>query len=149
MERLALFLVGMLCGATLIVAVKGHDMDLLYLQMGKLRAENNQLQEEVDTLKKSLLDKQKQSKVHKIEVTVTAPDEFTKLAITKYAKDHLRILLDRDLNSLKANPQLVIGLVDGRFFTIENQSYQLKVQILVIDETIHMWIEGIKQAAPT
>lgn len=147
MEKIALFLVGMLTGATLLLAMKGHDLDQLYLQMGRLRAENNQLQEEIDSLKKDLLDRQRQSirRVKKIEVEVTAPDEFTKLVIAKRVKDQARPLLDKEVSYLEKDPRLVAQLIDGRIVNHENQSYQLHVYWISIGETLHIWVEGIKQ----
>lgn len=147
MQRIGSFLAGFVVGAAVTLAIKGHDVELLYLQMAKVRAENNQLQEEIDILKKDILDKQRQitRKIRKIEVTAKAPDEFTKLAITKYVKDRLRPLMDKELSYLDSHPQLVSGLVDGRTYTFEKQPYLLRVESVVIGETLHIWIEGIKQ----
>lgn len=143
-ERIGSFLAGAVVGAAVLVAVEGHDLDLLYLQMGKLRAENHQLQEEIDSLKKDLLAKQRQSarKVRKIEVEVKAPDEFTKLEIDKFVKDRTRALLDKELSYLDSAPQLVKGLIDGRTLTIENQPYLLRVESVAIGETLRLWVEG-------
>jgi hypothetical protein len=148
MQRIAgAFLVGIVAGAAITLAVKGHDVELLYLQMAKVRAENNQLQDEIDILNKDILDKQRQieRKVRKIEVTAKAPDEFTKLAITKYVKDRLRTLAEMELSYFETHPQVVFGLIDGRTFTFERQPYLLRVESVVIGETLHIWVEGIKQ----
>lgn len=147
MQRIGSFLVGVVIGAAVTVALKGHDVELLYLQMAKVRAENNQLQDEIDVLKKDILDKQRQMarKVRKIEVTAKASDEFTKLAITKYVKDRLRSLADMELSYFDTHPQVVSGLIDGRTLTFEKQPYSLRVEAVVIGETLHIWVEGIKQ----
>lgn len=147
MQRIGSFLVGVVVGAVITLAVKGHDVELLYLQMAKVRAENNQLQDEIDILKKDILDKQRQMarKVRKIEVTAKAPDEFTKLAISKYVKDRLRSLADMELSYFDSHPQVVSGLIDGRTLTFEKQPYSLRVEAVVIGETLHIWVEGIKQ----
>ncbi len=149
MQRIGVFLVGIVVGAAGTLAAKGHDLDLLYLQMNKLRGENNQLQEEIDSLKKDLINKQRQSirRVRKIEVTVKAPDEFTKLAISKYVKDHTRPLLGQELTYLEAHPTMVKGLIDGRVVSLQNQPYSLRVELVVIGETLSIWVEGIKQPA--
>lgn len=142
------FLVGIVAGAAITLAVKGHDVELLYLQLAKVRAENNQLQDEIDVLKKDILDKQRQiaRKVRKVEVVAKAPNEFTKLAITKYVKDRLRTLTEIELTYFESHPQVVSGLIDGRTFTFEGQPYSLRVESVVIGETLHIWVEGIKQS---
>lgn len=147
MQRVGSFLIGCVVGASALLAVKGHDVEHLYLQMAKLRAEYNQMQEENDVLKKDLIDKQRQvtRKIRKIEVETNAPDEFTKLAITKYVKERLRPLLEKELSYFDSHPQLVTGLVDGRIYRSENQPYLIRVQSVVIGETLHIWVEGIKQ----
>jgi hypothetical protein len=146
-QRLAIFMIGMVAGATFIVAVKGHDLDLLYLHIQKLNADNSQLQEELDSLKQDLFDRQKQSirKIKKIEVEVAAPDEFTKLAISKRVKDWVRPLLNQELSYLEEEPRLVTRLVDERMILIDNQTYKIRVLSVYIGETLHMRVEALKQ----
>ncbi|MFC4769370.1 hypothetical protein ACFO8Q_18740 [Effusibacillus consociatus] len=148
MEKIAIFLVGMVAGATFIVAVKGHDLDHLYLQRNQLRQENKELLEEIDSLKKDLLNRQRQSirRVRTIEVEANAPDEFTKLAIVKNVKNRTRALLDKELSFLDSDPKLVTDLIEGRIVTVDNQSYQIRVEAVYIGETLRIWVEGIKQA---
>jgi hypothetical protein len=151
MQRIASFAVGAFVGAAALLALRGHDLDLVYLQMAKLRVENNQLQEEVDSLKNDLANRQKQSvrKVRKIEVTAEAPDEFTKLSIAKYVKERTRPLLEKELGYLDGNPQLITGLVDGRICTVQNQPYLIDVESVIIGETLYVWVKGTKQVPVT
>ncbi|WP_096181956.1 hypothetical protein [Effusibacillus lacus] len=151
MQRLGAFMVGVLVGAAALLAVKGHDLDLLYLQIRKLRTENAQLQEEITSLKKDFLDKQKQSirKVRRIEVDVKAPDEFTKLAIARHLKSRMHPLINKELGYLESDPQLVTQLIEGRTYTYENQVYQLKVEAVFIGETLRIWVFAGKQTTGT
>lgn len=151
MQRIASFIVGAVVGAAVLLLLRGHDLDQLYLRMAQLRVENSQLQEEVDSLKNDLADRQKQSvrKVRKIEVTAEASDEFTKLSIAKYVKERTRPLLEKELAYLDGNPQLITGLVDGRICTVQNQPYLIHVESVIIGETLFIWVKGTKQAPVT
>lgn len=145
LEKMSIFSIGMLVGSSLIVAVKGHDLDQLYLENAKLRMTNSQLEEEVQNLDQEIKNKQKliSRRVRKIEITPEVDDEFKKLTITKFVKERTKPILDKELSYLDQHPQLIMGLIDDHVIKLSDQKMMtLHVTSLVIGETVRIWVKG-------
>lgn len=147
-QFLATFCVGALFGASVLLTLRGHDLDLLYLRLTEKRNEVNQLQEDYDKLKEKLthIEKENVRKIRKINVVVDkAPDEFIKLAVQKEVKNRMRKLIDKDLKLFEESPDIFREFLDHRQLHITDHTVTLKVVQVVIGETTTLYIEATKE----
>ncbi|MCX7569994.1 hypothetical protein OS242_08450 [Tumebacillus sp. DT12] len=148
----ATLLVGALFGASVLLAVRGHDLDLLYLRLAECRDTCSQLAEDKQKLEQELshAEKQRVRHVKKLVVTVQdAPDEFIKLKVQKLVKTELNYLVDKDLALLESQPDLIRRLLDERTLELSaTQKITLDVTDVFIGETTTIFLTA-KQAQET
>jgi hypothetical protein len=144
----ATFAIGALFGASVLLTIRGHDLDQLYLRNYEARSQLAQLQEDYKNLEQELSHAQKLKDRHlkKISVEVSeAPDEFTKLAVQKKVKEELRTLVNKDLSLLEEEPELFKQLLEKRVYQFPSQSITLEVTFVAIGETTTVYVKAIKQ----
>lgn len=140
--------VGALFGASVLLILRGHDLDLLYLRNYECNTKLQQLQADFQNLEQKLstAKKLKDRHLEKLNVTVSeAPDEFTKLAVAKKVKEELRTLLDKDLTLLEDEPALFKQLLENRVYQFPSQSITLQVTFVAIGETTTIYVKAVKQ----
>jgi hypothetical protein len=144
----ATLVVGALFGASVLLTMRGHDLDLLYLKIETCKTEKEQLLEDRAKLIDELSHAQKKNirRLKKINIVVnTAPDEFTKLHIQKELKNQLKMLIDKELSLLEEEPGLIKNLVEDKTFELPgNQNVTVQIPTLIIGETTTLYIKVIK-----
>jgi len=137
--------VGALFGSSVLLAMRGHDLDLLYLRLKQAQQQIEQLEEDNRKLKSDLSSAQKRNvrKLRKIRVEVgQAPDEFVKLKVQETVKNRLRTLLDRDLALLEESPAIIHKLVEDVPIPFQEQAIKVRVHSLVIGETTTLFVNA-------
>lgn len=140
--------VGALFGASTLLALRGHDLDLLYLKYLQCRESSQQLLEEKQKLEDELTNAQKYKNRHlrKLNIIVEqAPDEFAKVAVQREVKRQLNALLDKELTLLENDPDLFRKLLDGRTFESGGHSFTLRMTAVVLGETTTVYISAVKE----
>jgi len=140
--------VGALFGAAVLLTVRGHDLDQLYLRNYECKNQLQQLQEDYKALEQKLTNARKLKDRHlkKINVEVSeAPDEFTKLAVQKKVKEELKSLINKDLTLLEDNPKLMKQLLENRIYQFPSHSIMLTVTFVALGETTTVFVNAIKQ----
>lgn len=146
---IATLLVGALFGAAVLLTMRGHDLDLLYLQLRKCTMDKQQLEEDVHKLTLDLTNAKKENtrRLRKINVIVqTAPDEFTKLSVQKRVKLLLHPLLDKELTLLEAQPEVIRGLLENQVIELPTETVKLHVSFAAIGETTSVYVDAVKEA---
>ncbi|PWK10327.1 hypothetical protein [Tumebacillus permanentifrigoris] len=139
--------VGTLFGASALLAMRGHDLDLLYLKYLQVRESEQQLKEDKQKLEDELshAQKYKNRRLRKLNIVVKeAPDEFAKVAVQREVKRQLNSMLDKELTLLENDPELFNKLLDGRTIEVSGQSLTLQVKAVVIGETTSIFIHAVK-----
>lgn len=154
MRQIASFLVGVLFGAALLIAVRGHDLDHFYAKVLQLQQQNETLQEKVDDLKNQLQNQKKGSirRVRAIEVqakTDASVEEVVKLQIEKQMKEQLKPLLHLNTEALEdASDELVNKLLDNQKVQIGSSTYLIHFRSLFLlsSDTLRVTITCQKES---
>lgn len=140
--------VGTLFGASVFLAMRGHDLDLLYLKYLQVRESEQQLKEDKQKLEDELshAQKYKNRRLRKLNIVVKeAPDEFAKVAVQREVRRQLNSMLDKELTLLENDPELFHKLLDGRTLDVGGQTLALQVKAVVIGETTTIFINAVKE----
>ncbi|MGB8955633.1 MAG: hypothetical protein WCC10_09675 [Tumebacillaceae bacterium] len=143
----ATFAVGAVFGAAVLLGMRGHDLDHLYLSIAQCRNDCEMLREDKNKLEAQLSKFEKTRRVRKFNILVTsAPDEFSKLSVQKEIKNKLRFLLDKELALMENNPDLFKNLLENRPLHIsETQTVIVQVTSVVIGETTTLFVKAMKE----
>ena len=146
----ATFAVGALFGAAVLMGMRGHDLDHLYLNLAQCRNQCEQLAEDKAKLESQLSTFERTRRVRKFNVIVTAaPDEFSKLSVQKEIKTKLRFLLNKELALMENNPDLFRNLLEHRPIHLsETQTVNVEVTSVVIGESTTLFVKAMKETAP-
>ncbi|MGZ4030908.1 MAG: hypothetical protein ACXVDJ_01840 [Tumebacillaceae bacterium] len=146
----ATLLVGALLGSSVLLVMRGHDLDLLYLELARTKDKLQQVQEENDTLTQNLTKAQKDLKrrLHKVVVEVdSAPDEFVKLSVQKKVKLLMQPLMEKDLSLLEEQPRVILSMLDNHSVELNNGStVKLDVKSVFIGETTTIFLDVEKES---
>jgi hypothetical protein len=150
---IALLLLGFIAGATTLVAVKGHDVELLYAKIAQLKVENEQLKEINQSQEKELAQKKRQSirRIRKVEVHIQSADgeldDFSRLAIYKFITQKTKPLLDQELSAFdkrsaeETRPDdLIRELVNDQKVKVNNTEYRILYQTGTLGEILKLWV---------
>lgn len=78
--------------------------------------------------------------VKEVEVTLeNEEDEIAKITLQKHIKEKLDKFIGKEVNKLDGD--MLWEVVDKRIMKIEDKEYKLKVNKLMISETIHIWVQ--------
>lgn len=139
----AVFVLGVLCGASLSTVLMGSQIDALYI-------ENMSLQENLLTMEKQvqqLRDKPQKKVVDKIvgHVEFTSENDFNefeksiiKLTVEKNIREWLKPIYGQAL--AEVNYQLIPGVIN-REIEIDQIVVSLAVKMIVISELVEVWVE--------
>ncbi|KEO83571.1 hypothetical protein [Tumebacillus flagellatus] len=148
-QFIATLLVGTLFGASALLALRGHDLDLLYLKYLQCRESYRQVLEDKQKLEDELSHAQtyKDRRLRKLNIVVeNAPDEFAKVAVQREVKRQLNSMLDKELTLLENDPGLFKKLLDGRSLEIGGQALHLQISSVFIGETTTIYVDALKEA---
>jgi len=157
LQALAGLIIGAVLGAAGMNALTGREIDRLQRQntyyldrLSTLTQELSVEKEKVSALKKKSAHKHRVTKIT-VHITLREPDEITRLALEKKIRQYLeQQFLQRELHSL--DPLVIPEVVDDRTFTVESESYQVKVLTTLVSETMVMHLEAkkaVKKSLPT
>ena len=148
-RTLALLLLGLLLGAGITSMVIGKQVD--YLTMTNKELQNQLADQEYQLQKlKDNINATQNPIITAIEVTLT-PDSLEKLseyqqlhvqlAVSEKIKEWLNPLIGQELNHL--DHLLIPRVVDDRIVEAENNSYRIQSQLIIMDQTIHLYVNAI------
>lgn len=146
----ATLLVGALLGSSVLLVMRGHDLDLLYLELAKCKDQLQQVQEENTNLTQNLTKAQKDltRRLHKVVVEIdTAPDEFVKLSVQKKVKELMKPLMEKDISLLEAQPRVITTMLDNHTIELNNgMTVKLNVEMVFIGETTTIFLRVEKES---
>jgi hypothetical protein len=146
LSGLGLMLAGAVIGSALFMGIYQQNFNFLVMENEKLRSENKQLAEEVDTLNKY---KNRQSMISKINVNVEKTgDEGASLSesieteIRGRVYDDLKVLLGQPIATITANPLIFQNLVDKKIYAnVYEKDYIVSLKtMLVTPGQLTVWV---------
>lgn len=136
---IAAFCTGLIIGSSALVAVTGHDLDLLYFTVRQLKEENKQLTEANQLLEKEVAQKSRQNilRVRKVEVHITGTeDDFVKLAVYKFITQKTKPLLDQEVTWLGRKYELIYELLEQQKVPVNQEMYQIHMKAIAFGEIL-------------
>lgn len=147
---LALFFLGMVAGGVLVTVHLGGQVDEITHTNQLLSQQLELYRDELNQLKKSLGEKEKKV-VTGIEPRISIlgenmarlEEKNTILVLDKQVRQWLEPVKGQEVDQL--NYSLVPQIIDNRVVEFEGANYQLKVQLVVIDTNIIIYVEAKKE----
>ncbi|MDB5085694.1 MAG: hypothetical protein JWN30_2580 [Bacilli bacterium] len=146
----AALLIGMVLGAALLTAVRGRDLEHLYVRVAEFQNQISQLEEHNANLTLELQTQKRDSirRVRSVEVRADAQEDFARLEAVRQASQQCKPLLQMNVDALELHPEIVTNLLEGQLISIDNASYRLHVDQVIIGETLRVHVICQKQAPP-
>ncbi|MCY0887555.1 MAG: hypothetical protein OWQ59_03765 [Alicyclobacillaceae bacterium] len=142
-KAVSLYLLGALSGAIAMFTIQGQELNRLYLVSAKsniiiedLKAENARLYVQLHNPSQTLIE------TIRVECTVAGGNERVAEAGSKYAKEQLAFLIGRELDVLLRHPEIPEQILNGQLFTADGRNYRLRVQLVVLGETLYVRIRA-------
>ncbi|MDD4238477.1 MAG: hypothetical protein PHT62_07970 [Desulfotomaculaceae bacterium] len=147
---IALFFLGMVAGGVLVTVDLGGQIDEITHKNQLLSQQLELCSDELKQLQKSLGEREKRV-VTGIEPHITIlgenmakiEEENTILVLEKQVRQWLEPVKGQEIDKL--NYSLVPQVIDNRVVEFEGANYQLKVQLVVIDANITIYLEAKKE----
>ena len=122
------------------------QLKLIYKQEQTIKDLNDKLEiwkQDYETLNKK---NQKKLKVQEISIHFTNEDElkidsFTKLNLEEGVKEELKNIMNKNIESVAENKELIIKTIENKTFKIDNQKYKAKVEQLYLFTTLDIYLK--------
>jgi len=128
---------GLLIGASSVLILTSYRLDKCYEKMILLETTIDEKNAQLSQLEKSL----NKNKLLLQEVKVNLQcngDDLDKLALQKHIKEKYSVLIGKDILSI--DPDLAVGIIEGRILTVNNKEYRITVQKLILTRTLELWV---------
>ncbi|MDD4803209.1 MAG: hypothetical protein PHF24_09775 [Syntrophomonas sp.] len=144
---MTIFIIGALIGAALTSVLIGNQVDALYIENTSLQdnllvadKQIQQLQKATQSLKKRVISNIITYVSFAEESDYTEFEKSTiELSVEKNVREWLGIISGQAVDEV--NCQLVPGIIDGREMEIAGQKLRLEVKLVVISETVSIYLE--------
>ncbi|NLY11312.1 MAG: hypothetical protein GX020_06485 [Firmicutes bacterium] len=137
LKALACFILGLIIGLTLAMIWSAWTIDKTLIEIETLRSELSEKQNAIEKLEFSLIER-RQRFVKNISIIMDEKDQHRNLKIAQAVKGLLEDLIGREVDSI--DPPLVFAILNGRTIAVEKQLFTLKANILVISETLTVYL---------
>lgn len=146
LSGLALFLAGAIIGSAMFMGIYQQNFSTLVITNKNLQEEINQLNVEIDSLKKY---RNQQNVVGKVTVHIDSvrnnPDHLdasVETEIKSRVYNDLKIVIGQPLSAIEANPQIYQHLIDRKIYTgIHEQNYTVRVHTIIVSPAkLSIWI---------
>jgi ABC-type oligopeptide transport system substrate-binding subunit len=140
-KMIAASVLGILLGASAMLAYQGRLLDNLYLQISKSTNANQDLQQQNEQLMRKLAQPNSEPAIESIRVSSESEgdlSEFERTQIEQFVKKQLEFLIGTPLTTLERSPDLPSRLVDGRTVSVDQQQFTVHVKTVVVQEKLYV-----------
>jgi hypothetical protein len=145
---MAIFLLGVLTGASITSVLLGNQIDTLYIENRTLYDKLLVAGKQIEQLQESFKKKKRVISSISTQVEFVENNDFSdfekntiELNIEKNVREWLGILTGQDVEDI--DYLLIPLIIDNREIELENKKIRLKVKLVVISETINVYIQAI------
>lgn len=132
------FLLGGLIGIISFSTFISYRIDQYHHKIKTLESEIEDKNARLEKLEEVI--NKKKLVVKEVEVTLeNEEDEIAKITLQKHIKEKLDKFIGKEVNKLDGD--MLWEVVDKRIMKIKDKEYKLKVNKLMISETIHIWVQ--------
>lgn len=134
---LACFICGLLCGCTISMLYAARTIDEKVITLETLYSEISEKDVRITKLEESL--KQQRSQiVREVKIGIDIKDPYLKLKLSDAIKALVIDLIGTEVSNLE--PQLIRNIIDQRLLEINDVTYILSLQYLMLSESMYMEI---------
>lgn len=139
--------IGSLLGAGAAVIWQGREIDQLVWRLSTLTIQYDAMWHENTQLTGLLRQANRDPVIHGVRVNVRVANGANEVKVAQFVAQQLNFLIGRKLTILQEQPDLLVRLLDGRTLTIDDKPYTLRVNAIVISETLYVVVTTIPRAA--
>lgn len=129
----ACFIFGLIIGTAAAIFYSGTLIDEMAINLDMLQSELSERDSRIERLEESLADRRRRV-VKDLRLELSVKDPHLSLKIGDTARNLLHDLIGQEVDSL--DPRLIRSIIHNRIISINGQAYTLKLQFLVIAETV-------------
>jgi hypothetical protein len=140
----ALFLAGAIVGSSIYMSIHHRSYNTLYVKMHNYQRENYDLQQDIDSLKKT---RNKQTLINVVNVYLQNPENEEPLGediqkeIEGNVKKDLKLVIGQKAAYVKDARPLYERLISQKIFIIHEKKYTVEVKSMVLVQTeLSVWI---------
>jgi cell division protein FtsL len=144
MKSVGLLLSGAIIGCALFTAIYHHHLNFALVQNKELRSENEKLEQDINTIKKS---RNQMSTVNQIEVIVESGDlnpldKVTAQEIERRVRNDLDIIKGQRIAAIAESPHVYQRLLAQKtYHAILDKDYTVNVKtMLLIQNELKVWV---------
>jgi len=123
----------------MLYAAKTIDDTLIEIET--LKSELGERDYRISRLEDSLQERRKRV-VREIKIELDVKDKLLNLKLTEVARDLVDDLIGREIDTL--DPPLITTIISGRSVSINKQSYTYNVDLIVISDTLTLYLEVVE-----
>jgi hypothetical protein len=147
---LAGILLGFFVGWVFFLINYGLSQEEYISRIKKQHEEIGELERQIKnwTEDQEKMNEENEKKLKLQEITITFVNneqlkisQFTEFELEREALRELEILLNKDIESISQNQALLMRLIENKIYTIDNESYQLKVHQLYLYTTLKLYLK--------
>lgn len=143
LRGVAVFLFGVILGATCAMLYSARLIDNTLIELETLRSELADSRSRNARLEQSLEDRRTRV-VQDISINLDVTDRHLSLRLSQVARELIDDLIGQEIGSLDA--PLIASVFSGRTVTVEGASYTFDLDLLVISETLELYLSVIPGA---
>lgn len=142
-RNLILFFLGISVGVLLMLLYSGGELNRLYIEIKKLRYENNDLVEKNRRIQEELTRWNQGEKVHDVLIhfVENKANEGVKAEIERRILQENRYLIGKDRDSLEETYQLLFHAYAPKIYVIGGKTYKVTLKTLIIAKKVHLFVE--------
>lgn len=140
---IALFILGIILGATLLSLFISHQVDQLILENKSLKNELESQNKQIEKLNKNLI-KQKKNIISDIQIMLeTNLNKHTQQELKKNLNTILESLIGKELKEL--DPLLIRDTINDRYIHIEDKAYKITLIYMILQEEIQIYLKAVEE----
>ena len=128
----ACFIFGLIIGTAAAIFYSGTLIDEMAINLDMLQSELSERDSRIERLEESLADRRRRV-VKDLRLELNVKDPHLSLKIGDTARNLLHDLIGQEVDT---GPWLIRSIIHNRIISINGQAYTLKLQFLVIAETV-------------
>jgi len=136
---IVIFILGIIIGATALNIYISQQIDKLIYEKKELENSLQENQKEINKLEKNLA-KQKHNFIRTLKITLeTELNKHNQQAVKKKLQELLSGIIGKEITLL--DPLLLRDIINNRYILIEDNTFQLHLLYMVIQENLELYIK--------
>ena len=137
---IAIFILGLILGATILNLFVSHQVDQLILENKSLKQNLDNKENQIKKLNKNLK-KQKRHLISNIEIILeTDLNKHTQQEINKELNKILDSLVGKELSEI--DPLLIKDSINQRYIHIEDKAYEINLVYMILKEEFQIYLNA-------